>query len=285
MSTERCPHCGAEIPPGGLLTICPQCQKPLSAPQERPAAAEEGPGAPEQEPAGPEEPPVAAEEPTPAEVAPAAPSAPAEAPAPVPPPESELPPDRIKCPNCGAILYSTEEICWRCSTRVQPAGTVAPRPPEAAPVAPRPSVGTMPPAPPQAVPPAPPAAPTAPPTGVPPGPAPPAPGYIDTPQAPPPLPPGAPPSAPVLEGPAAPVEEISEEARNLGNWALGLGVASVACLCVPLGPVALWMGWRAYQAGARGTGIAGMVFGTAGTLLLLAAIGLGLATLFGGALG
>jgi hypothetical protein len=124
--------------------------------------------------------------------------------------------DRVPCPHCGADLYPTESICWRCQMRVVPTagGPVGPPPPRVSATA----------------------------RG----------GELDDDELRPPSPPNGP--------------------RRLAHWSLGLGIATVACACPLLGPVALWLGLRARREGERGVALAGAILGGIGTAALAAAV-------------
>jgi len=118
MGEKVCPGCGARYPADSMLTICPNCQKPLIEVKEEEA----------QEPAAPAKP------------APETPQAgpPTHPEAPKPPAEPAGPSvgasgiKRIPCPNCGELLYETEMVCWRCKTPVRDTAAARPGPPPAA---------------------------------------------------------------------------------------------------------------------------------------------------------
>ena len=152
----------------------------------------------------------------------ATPAAPPPAPAPTPAPPTPSS-ERRPCIKCGEMLYPTEMTCWKCGS-----AQAGPRPGPAA--APPPSVGPYAP----------------PPMGVP------------SMGAPPPMPTPPPPSPYAGAGYAT---GPSPEAQQRGTWALVVGILSLFCCGIVLGPIAIYLGVSARRDGAGGTATAGMVLG------------------------
>ncbi|MBM3472734.1 MAG: DUF4190 domain-containing protein [Armatimonadetes bacterium] len=143
-------------------------------------------------------------------------------PAPAPAPAPPTPSSqRRPCIKCGELLYPTELTCWKCGS----AQTARPGPVIAAP-----SIG--------------PAGP--PPVGVPPP--------IGAPPIAPPPPPSPYAGAAYAVGP-------SPEVQQRATWALVIGILSLFCCSIVLGPIAIWLGASARRDGAGGNATAGMVLG------------------------
>ena len=162
--------------------------------------------------------------------------------APPPPPGGYVPPapapatpssQRRPCVKCGEPLYPTELTCWKCGA----AQGQRPAPVGAAPTAPAaPQPGPY-------------------------GPPPPRPG----PYAPPPPPAVAPPPSPYAG--SAYNAGPSPEAQQRGTTALIVGIISLFCCSLVLGPIAIYLGVSARRDGAGGTATAGMVLGIVSLVL------------------
>ncbi|MGQ9732326.1 MAG: hypothetical protein ACUVX8_13790 [Candidatus Zipacnadales bacterium] len=87
---------------------------------------------------------------------------------------------------------------------------------------------------------------------------------------PPYLPPPPPSSSTYQMGP-------SPDAQQRGTYALILGILSLFCCSLILGPIAIWLGYSAKKEGADGTATAGIVLG----IIVVALSLIGVIILFG----
>lgn len=147
--------------------------------------------------------------------------------------QAPLSSDKRRCSHCGEELYRTESRCWRCGTEETPEPLVPPAKTQSAPSPPPP---------------------------------PPAP---DVPAAPPPAVPAV--AAPTPPPPSAPVQPAADETGGHvhGYWALVLAVLSLTGCLSLAAPFAIWQGVVARRKGAEGLGLAGIIIGILGCVMLL----------------